>query len=42
MRVRTIKDTGKWVYHLDKIGLTYFYGKRIVSSDGIHTEPLSL
>ena len=40
---RIIKDTGKMgTYCLDKTGLTYFYGKRIVSSDGIHTEPLSL
>ena len=40
---RTIKNTGKMgTYCLDKTGLTYFYGKRIVSSDGVHTEPLSL
>ena len=38
---RTIKHMVV-TYEQTKKGLSYFYPKRIVCSDGIHTEPLSL
>ena len=37
-----VKDNAVWTYLQTKKGLSYFYPKRIVASDGIHTSPLLL
>ena len=35
-----ILDSGIVTYAQSKLGLSTYYNKRIVSPDGIHTEPL--
>ena len=38
---RTVKNAVR-TYELRKKGISYFYPKRIVHNDGIHTSPLNL
>ena len=38
---RTVQDSVA-TYEQTKKGLSYFYPKRIVDADGMHTRPLSL
>ena len=37
-----VNDHSVATYEQTKKGLSYFYPKRIVENDGIHTQPLSL
>ena len=37
-----VKNNSVWTYVQEKRGLSYFYPKRKVLGDGIHTEPLDL
>ena len=40
-RFRTIRHSVA-TYEQTKIGLSYFYPKRMVEEDGVHTKPLHL